>query len=112
LSLLRIPQLRDVAETSIRELQGRVQDRDAALAALSEQLRDHQASYLAQHAKDRAEIEALSSKLYESGAASIAALKTDLERTTAALAATGDGTEQVRLRQSCLEMHQCKRSRM
>ncbi|KAF8064552.1 hypothetical protein HT031_003352 [Scenedesmus sp. PABB004] len=88
-------QLRSVAEAATRELHAKVADREAQLAALAGRLAEHQAAYLAQHAKDRAEIEALSNKLFDSGAASIAGLKANLSRTTAALAATGNGREQL-----------------
>lgn len=87
-------QLRSVAEAAVGELQGRLRDREARIAELAAQLQEHQAAYLAQHAKDRAEIEALTAKLYESGAASIAGLKATLAR-SAALAVTGDGQEVV-----------------
>jgi hypothetical protein len=88
-------QLRAVAEAAIRELQTRVKDREAQVAELAAKMQEHQAAYLAQHAKDRSEIEVLNNKLFESGAASIAGLKADLARATTMLAATGDGREEV-----------------
>lgn len=93
-ALLLRAQLRSVAEAAVGELQGRLRDREARIAELAAQLQEHQAAYLAQHAKDRAENEALTAKLYESGAASIAGLQATLAR-SAALAATGDGQELV-----------------
>jgi hypothetical protein len=68
----RRPQLRAIAEAAMHELQSKVKDREAALAQLTAKLQEHQAAYLEQHARDRAEIEALNNKLFESGAASIA----------------------------------------
>lgn len=65
-------QLRAIAEAAMRELQAKVQEREGQIAALTAKLQEHQAAYLEQHARDRAEIEALSNKLFESGAASIA----------------------------------------
>eukprot|EP00879_Flechtneria_rotunda_P017649 GHRR01018501.1.p1 GENE.GHRR01018501.1~~GHRR01018501.1.p1 ORF type:complete len:2335 (+),score=1054.13 GHRR01018501.1:417-7421(+) len=90
-----LTQLRSVAEAAMHELQGRVKDREAQVASLVAKLQEQQAAYLAQHAKDRAEIEALNHKLFESGAASIAGLKANLARASAVLAATGDGREEV-----------------
>jgi hypothetical protein len=46
-------QLRAVAEAAIRELQAKVKDREEQLAQLTAKLQEHQAAYLAQHAKDR-----------------------------------------------------------
>lgn len=80
----------------MRELQAKVKDRETQIAELTAKLQEHQQAYLAQHGKDRAEIEALNNKLFESGAASIAGLKANLQRATAVLAATGDGREEVR----------------
>ena len=88
-------QLRNVAESAIRELQAKVKDREQQIEDLKAKLQEHHQGYLAQHAKDRAEIEALNNKLFESGAASIAGLKANLQRATAVLAATGDGREEV-----------------
>ena len=90
-----LAQLRAVAEASIKDLQSKVEDREAQVAALEARLQEHQAAYLAQHAADRAEIERLNSKLLESGAASIAGLKATLQRAATALAAAGDGREEV-----------------
>ncbi|WIA18956.1 hypothetical protein OEZ85_003625 [Tetradesmus obliquus] len=90
-----LAQLRAVAEAAIRELQAKVKDREEQLEQATAKLQEHQAAYLAQHAKDRSEIEALNNKLFESGAASIAGLKANLARATAVLAATGDGREEV-----------------
>lgn len=56
----------------MRELQSKVKEREEQVAELARKLQEHQAAYLEQHARDRAEIEALSNKLFESGAASIA----------------------------------------
>jgi uncharacterized NAD(P)/FAD-binding protein YdhS len=56
----------------MRELQAKVKEREEQIAELTGKLQEHQAAYLEQHARDRAEIEALSNKLFESGAASIA----------------------------------------
>lgn len=56
----------------MRELQSKVKEREEQVAELAGKLQEHQAAYLEQHARDRAEIEALSNKLFESGAASIA----------------------------------------
>lgn len=90
-------QLRTIAEAAMHELQSKVKEREEQLLQLTAKLQEHQAAYLQQHAKDRAEIEALSNKLFESGAASIAGLKVNLAKASAALAATGDGGEEVRL---------------
>lgn len=90
-------QLRSIAEAAMRELQFKVKEREEQLAELANKLQEHQAAYLEQHARDRAEIEALSNKLFESGAASIAGLKANLAKASAALAATGDGGEEVRV---------------
>jgi len=56
----------------MRELQCKVREREEQITELAAKLQEHQTAYLEQHAKDRAEIEALSNKLFESGAASIA----------------------------------------
>lgn len=56
----------------MRELQGKVKEREEQIAELTAKLQEHQAAYLEQHARDRGEIEALNNKLFESGAASIA----------------------------------------
>lgn len=56
----------------MRELQSKVKEREEQITELTSKLQEHQAAYLEQHARDRAEIEALSNKLFESGAASIA----------------------------------------
>jgi hypothetical protein len=56
----------------MRELQVKVKEREEQIAELASKLEEHQAAYLEQHARDRAEIEALSNKLFECGAASIA----------------------------------------
>jgi hypothetical protein len=56
----------------MRELQSKVKEREEQAAELAGKLQEHQTAYLEQHARDRAEIEALSNKLFESGAASIA----------------------------------------
>lgn len=56
----------------MRELQSKVKEREEQITELASKLQEHQAAYLEQHARDRAEIEALSNKLFESGAASIA----------------------------------------
>lgn len=89
LSLLTPPvpvvQLRTVAEAAIRELQAKVKDREAQVSALQTKLQEHQSTYLAQHAADRAEIERLNSKLFDTGAASIAGLRATLQRASAAL---------------------------
>eukprot|EP00878_Enallax_costatus_P003415 GHUV01003625.1.p1 GENE.GHUV01003625.1~~GHUV01003625.1.p1 ORF type:complete len:1706 (+),score=714.87 GHUV01003625.1:54-5120(+) len=92
---IALDQLRNVAEAAIRELQAKVKDREKQIDDLKAKLQEHHQGYLAQHAKDRAEIEALNNKLFESGAASIAGLKANLQRATAVLAATGDGSEEV-----------------
>ena len=94
-------QLRSIAEAAMRELQSKVKEREDQLSELSSKLQEHQAAYLEQHARDRAEIEALSNKLFESGAASIAGLKANLAKASAALAATGDGGEEVRAYRLC-----------
>jgi hypothetical protein len=90
-----LAQLQAVAEASIKDLQSKVKDREAQVAALEARLQEHQAAYLAQHAADRAEIERLNSKLLDTGAASIAGLKATLQRAATALAAAGDGREEV-----------------
>lgn len=84
-----------MAEAALRELSDKLADRDAQLCAMQQRLADHQAAYLAQHQSDRAEIEDLSDKLFESGAASIAGLQRALAKSGAALAAAGDGREEV-----------------
>jgi hypothetical protein len=76
-------------------VQGKVADRDRQIQELSSKLAEHQAAYMAQHAADRAEIERLNNKLLDSGAASIAGLKATLQKAGAALAAAGDGKEEV-----------------
>lgn len=48
-----LEQVRAVAEAAVRELRARLADREAALAAAAEATREHQASFLAQHATDR-----------------------------------------------------------
>lgn len=65
-------QLRTIAEAAMQELQAKVKEREERINKLTAKLQEHQAAYLEQHARDRAEIEALNNKLFESGAASIA----------------------------------------
>lgn len=51
--VLTLLQLRAVAEAAIRELQAKVKDREEQLEQATAKLQEHQAAYLAQHAKDR-----------------------------------------------------------
>lgn len=88
-------QMRAVAEAAIRELQAKVKDREGQLGLLQSRMTEHQAAYMSQHAADRKEIEKLTAKLFESGAASIAGLKSQVAAGAASLAATGDGREEI-----------------
>jgi hypothetical protein len=45
--------MRAVAESALRELQAKLADRDAQLAALAQRMAEHQGAFLAQHQADR-----------------------------------------------------------
>lgn len=68
-------QMKVVAEATITELKVRVKDRDRVLAKLRMQLEEEQASALARHTEDRAEVERLNQKLFETNERAIHGLK-------------------------------------